>query len=411
MWTDKGAARGLADNPDVLVGGVRGAIRAGASLVERPSDAIDIYITVGLRAAVVQKYRLDLVPADEAVWLAYGGYCSVHRTQSTQGVVLGRPARQPRSEEQHASCAYSVAAAPACAAARPEGREPCEPAVGPATGDDHGGGAVTAAVSRIAAFADLIPAQLEAWDVLLDLYDARDADWTLLGGQMTWAAAAEHDREPPRATVDMDVVVDVRARPGMTEWLATWLKNREFELAGASPDGIAHRFIRATKGLPDGGHVQFDILAPEGLGERTKIFTVPPNRTVQVPASIQAIERTSPVQVHLPGGRSGHALVPNLLGAVVSKAAALGILVRTGGERDLVDAAFLLTCMDDPDMDKAEMTVKDGVRVNKLRPLLAPDHPAWTAAVGSGRTANGHLRTGVRALQILLTPRDQWQPA
>ena len=52
---------------------------------------------------------------------------------------------------------------------------------------------------------------------------------------MTWAVAAEHDREPPRATVDMDVVVDVRARPGMTEWLATWLKVREFQLGQDAP--------------------------------------------------------------------------------------------------------------------------------------------------------------------------------
>jgi len=44
-----------------------------------------------------------------------------------------------------------------------------------------------------------------------------------------------------------------------------------FEFAGASPEGIAHRYRR------DG--VSVDVLAPDGLGSRTDLMTTPPDRT------------------------------------------------------------------------------------------------------------------------------------
>jgi hypothetical protein len=266
-------------------------------------------------------------------------------------------------------------------------------------------------VNRSAVLPDLTPPQLEAWDVLLDLYEARRSDWTLLGGQMTWITAIEHHREPPRTTVDMDVLVDVRARPGMTQWLARWLGERGFDLAGISAAGIGHRFIRATSTV-GGGQVMVDILAPEGLGQRINITTRPPARTVQVPGSNQALARTSPVTITSPTGRTGAALVPDLLGALIAKAAALTIHIRDDPSRDLTDAAFLLTCMDDPDAWKPHITAGDQRRLGRLRPLLDRDHDAWRPIRTTRGTGGGpRVRTGTRALQILLTPRSQWKPA
>src|SRR6266568_5172900 len=61
-------------------------------------------------------------------------------------------------------------------------------------------------------------------------------------------------------------------------------------LEGASPDQIGHRFIRPATGGP--GKVAFDVLGPEGLGPRASLVTVPPNRTIQVPGSVQALRRS-----------------------------------------------------------------------------------------------------------------------
>ncbi len=94
----------------------------------------------------------------------------------------------------------------------------------------------------------------------------------VVGGQMMQTFAVEFDvRHAVRPTDDVDVVVDVRSRPGATEWLANWLLGQGFELDGVRPEGIGHRFLRPATGA---GAVNFDILAPEGLGDRTSIFTV-----------------------------------------------------------------------------------------------------------------------------------------
>ena len=71
---------------------------------------------------------------------------------------------------------------------------------------------------------NLIPAAEEGWRTLFDLAE-RDTDcWLLVGGQMVFLLAAEQGAVLPRPTTDMDVVVNVRARPGGTQWLSAWLE-------------------------------------------------------------------------------------------------------------------------------------------------------------------------------------------
>jgi hypothetical protein len=57
------------------------------------------------------------------------------------------------------------------------------------------------------------PAQEQGWRVLLDLGTVLPDGWCLIGGQMVWLFAAEHGVDPPRATDDVDVVIDLRSRP------------------------------------------------------------------------------------------------------------------------------------------------------------------------------------------------------
>ena len=52
------------------------------------------------------------------------------------------------------------------------------------------------------------PAQHQGWRVLLDLAKIFPAGWCLVGGQMVWLLAADHGVDPPRATDDVDLVVD-----------------------------------------------------------------------------------------------------------------------------------------------------------------------------------------------------------
>jgi hypothetical protein len=251
------------------------------------------------------------------------------------------------------------------------------------------------------ALGQLTPAAEEAWWVLFDLTDADSENWALIGGQMVQVLASEYDAtELVRPTEDVDVVVDTRARRGGTEWLAGWLTDRGFELGGVSPDSIGHRYVRSTEaGI---GRLAFDVLAPEGLSARTPSVTTPPARTVQVPGATQALQRSKVVEVTVSGvlnrpERKGRVRRPDLLGAIIVKAAAHEIPVRDNPDRDWQDAALLLSMVVDPNELADQCTRKDKRRLIRLRELDDREHVGW------GRLDDERYRLGTAALDLLLS--------
>jgi hypothetical protein len=250
----------------------------------------------------------------------------------------------------------------------------------------------------VAVLDQLTPAAEEGWHLLFDLAEVDTWSWMLVGGQLVYLLAAEHGTELPRPTDDIDVVIDVRARPGGTEWFAGWLVERGYELEGVSADGIGHRFTKASD--PGPGTVIVDILAPEGLGERTSVFTRRPARTVQAPGSVQALERSEVVAVQVSGdtgrpARVGRVRRPGLFGALVAKASATKLPVRAHRERDWADAALLLSLIDDPLAVVEVCSNADRKRLRWLTPLQAATHPAWALLPAEsavrGRDALGFL--------------------
>jgi hypothetical protein len=249
---------------------------------------------------------------------------------------------------------------------------------------------------------DLTPAAEQGWGTLFELAETDADSWLLIGGQMMYLLAAENGAALPRPTDDVDVVVDVRTRPNGTEWLADWLVQRGFALEGISADGIGHRFVRPAD--PGPGRVAFDVLAPEGLGDRTGVFTRRPARTVQAPGTQQAFARAELGKVTVTGAlggpeRTGIVRRPNMLGALVLKAAATTIPVRENPMRDWQDAALLLTLLPDPLTASSECDRKDRKRLRVLTPLHDPGHRGWALVDG------GSYRTGITALDFLLDAR------
>lgn len=115
----------------------------------------------------------------------------------------------------------------------------------------------------------------ELWEALIELSEVRPGEWTLIGGQMVFLHAIEQGAIPPRVSTDLDVLVNARIAGRPLAAFASGLVDLGFEQDGISPDGIAHRYRR--------NRVTIDVLAPEGLGERTDLTTTPPGRTLQVP--------------------------------------------------------------------------------------------------------------------------------
>ena len=259
------------------------------------------------------------------------------------------------------------------------------------------GGAIVTAPAAIV-LDRLTPAAVEGWHLLFDLAEIDDADWLLVGGQMVYLLAIENGVEPVRATDDIDLAVDVRAKPGATEWLSQWLVSRGLDIESVSADGIGHRFVRAAD--PGPGTLIVDVLAPEGVGPRANVFTLRPARTVQAPGTTQAFARSSlvPVTVAGSGGRGDRAGMvrrPSVLGALIAKAAATSIAVRSNPERDWEDAALLLSLIADPIAAAEECDRNDRRRLRLLMPLQESGHPAWrllgTESARRGRDALGFL--------------------
>ena len=98
--------------------------------------------------------------------------------------------------------------------------------------------------------ADLTPAEREAWSLLFELAEEEPESWVLVGGQMVFLLAREHGTDRARVSDDADVLVNVRLKPGGTEWLSTWLTYRGFGFMGQNRNRIGLRFEKPAVSEP-----------------------------------------------------------------------------------------------------------------------------------------------------------------
>lgn len=205
-----------------------------------------------------------------------------------------------------------------------------------------------------------------AWDLALDLAARKPIGWTLIGAQMVALHGMEHGKLPPRASEDLDILVNIRVMTRGTEQFSRLLLELGLHLDGSSPTGLAHRFAgRGTK---------VDVLAPDGAGERARLTTIPPGRTVMVPGGTKALAHTERVSVRL-GVRLGELPRPDLLGAIVVKSCAVD--VDDAPENQRRDLVFLLSLVDDPRAIAQTLDAKERAIRQRRSDLLDRDAPAW----------------------------------
>lgn len=222
-------------------------------------------------------------------------------------------------------------------------------------------------VDRASLLLPTLPGHDDAlWDTLIELTELRPGEWTLIGGQMVYLHAIEHAATPPRVSTDLDVLVNARIVTGGVAAFVAAIELRGFHLEGTSPEGLAHRYRREG--------VSIDVLAPEGLGPHTDLTTTPPGRTLQVPGGTQALTRTEMLPIHTTTA-AGKVPRPSLLGAIVAKAAAVGVDDAPDAQR--LDLAFLLSLVEEPLDLATRMTPKDRQRLHARTELTDRQHPTW----------------------------------
>lgn len=185
------------------------------------------------------------------------------------------------------------------------------------------------------------PEQTASWLGVLDLYDRLDDGWTLIGGQMVHLHCAERGDFPVRPTNDVDAVIDVRADPTFLHAFTATLVDLGFKASDETPSGRQHRWRR--------GDASIDVLLPEGIGERASRRTGVTGRpSLPTEGGTQALRRSETVAVTVEE-RKGFVRRPNLVGALVVKAAAHGNPsdpARRRHREDFVVLAGLLTAED-----------------------------------------------------------------
>lgn len=203
----------------------------------------------------------------------------------------------------------------------------------------------------------MLAAQNASWHALMDLYESHSQGWTLVGGQLVHLHCAERDHSPTRPTNDADAVLDVRADPQVHASFTKTLMALGFSCQ-TSGEGLQHRWIN--------GDAQIDVLLPDGVGERSSSRPgAGGGPTLTTPGGSQALNRSEAVAVTV-DGRQGHVLRPNLVGALVMKAAAHS--VGTDSRRHRLDFLVLATILAASDFRNDPAGASDRRR---LRAMLA----------------------------------------
>lgn len=218
--------------------------------------------------------------------------------------------------------------------------------------------------------------QTASWLGVLDLYDELPTGWTLIGGQLVHLHCAERGQIPVRPTNDVDTVIDVRADPTILHTFTKVLTDLGFISAGISAEGRQHRWVR--------GDASIDVLLPEGIGERAQEREgVTGSPTLPTQGGTQALRRSGVIPVAV-DGREGFVRRPNLVGALVVKAAAhtnVGDQDPRRHRRDFLVLAGLITAAD---FANDALSKKDRHRLRRILDAVETDRELLLETSGAG---------------------------
>lgn len=213
-------------------------------------------------------------------------------------------------------------------------------------------------------------AEAEVWRLAREVSSLlHDLPWVLIGGVMVRIIEAEHGVTTEWTTGDVDTVLDIRAVSTATEEAS-----RRLMAAGFEPEredgNLTYRFVR--------GNDVVDVLAPDNVGDRANLTTVPPDATMEAVGSRQALSRSRTVTIDA-GDGPFDLPVPSLVGAILIKARVVGNVqnkkTRSKHERDL---ARLLALVPDPLAMRADLTKNERAYLRQRADMMNASHLAWS---------------------------------
>ncbi|HEX5852042.1 MAG TPA: hypothetical protein VFY36_03005 [Solirubrobacteraceae bacterium] len=214
-----------------------------------------------------------------------------------------------------------------------------------------------------------------------------DRRWCLVGGLMVALFAIEA-QQIQRATTDIDVLADARARPSGTVWATGCLR-----ALGATVHEIQRsKPARGFRFDLDGQIV--DVLAPDGLGS-AGATTSGKLQTIQIPGGTQALARTEIVEIVVEDNAVALRR-PTLIAAILLKARSLRVHSRPEDQRH--DLVTLLSLLDDPRAARTELTSKEIGWMRSIDGRLSIDDPSLQESFEAAR-----LRSARAAHRVLVS--------
>lgn len=226
------------------------------------------------------------------------------------------------------------------------------------------------------------------WDIVIDVAKSLPlGSWTLVGGLMTKVHALLEGYES-RATVDVDMLVDVMSSTANISRVVACLRNLGFK---PQEPGFHHSpFYRMTRNADVVDVLLADHLPKSKLQQAT--FNGWP--LMEVAGGAQAQERRIEVEVAYDSGTC-QIYVPDRLGAIILKCAAYMNDTRLR-ERHLEDIALLVSLPFDLAAELDRLHGSDKKRLRAAARALSDSHaPAWMMLPQNLRTQ------GMDALEVL----------
>lgn len=232
----------------------------------------------------------------------------------------------------------------------------------------------------------------DVWGVLLELTEASEARWVLVGGLMVQVYAMANG-VPARPTKDIDLLVDLEVEQNSHGLLVDKLQSLGFA-RGVQADGTLSRHIYRR------GTDRVDVLVAQSRSLHIRRGEQPRRNMFVTPGGKAAVQQVLEVTV-LAGNKHGTLYVPEVLGAIAIKATASNI--DKVPQRHYEDLWKLLACSTREDVAGVSgLSVANQRRIRRALNEL-PQKQSASRVLGDAAQeaqANSSRSVMLRALQL-----------
>lgn len=184
-------------------------------------------------------------------------------------------------------------------------------------------------------------AEKDSWLALQEIIQILPSGWCVTGGSLVRLHLMSRAKRTTvqRATEDIDIILNVKARRSNIKDFENALQGCGFEPDGVNASGANHRWTRTTD------HAKIDVLAPSGITETVNGWSFGRlGKLVPTRGAHFSIEEIEEIEVAI-DGISLTVPAPSIIGALYGKCSALLHVGDSNKQRHLYDIASIVSVL------------------------------------------------------------------